>query len=106
MIAKIQLTGTIGQLRTIETIDGKQIIERLEAIEPAQKALSLLDDQWFRQRITPGRSTSSPRGLGASVEWRIQYRADGQPDIVVRTAISGLLNTGLESLKPRFGVPK
>jgi hypothetical protein len=34
LIASIKLTGTgIGQLRTIETIDGKQIIERLEAID-------------------------------------------------------------------------
>ncbi len=31
LIAQIRLTGTgIGQLRTIETIDGKQIVERLE----------------------------------------------------------------------------
>ena len=38
LIAKIQLTGTgIGQLRTIETIDGKQIIERLDAIDNAVK---------------------------------------------------------------------
>ena len=38
LIAKIQLTGTgIGQLRTIETIDGKQIIERLDAIDNSQR---------------------------------------------------------------------
>ena len=38
LIAKINLTGTgIGQLRTIETIDGKQIIERLEATDGAQR---------------------------------------------------------------------
>ncbi len=38
LIAKIQVTGAgIGQLRTIETIDGKQIIERLEAIDDPQR---------------------------------------------------------------------
>ncbi len=37
LIAKIQLTGEgIGQLRTIETIDGKQFIERLEEIDAAR----------------------------------------------------------------------
>ena len=38
LIAKIQLTGEgVGQLRTIETIDGKQIIERLEAMDNSQR---------------------------------------------------------------------
>lgn len=47
-----------------------------------------------------------PKGTGSSVEWRVQYQADGQPDIIVKTVVSTLLKTGLESLKPRFGVPK
>jgi hypothetical protein len=37
------------------------------------------------------------------VEWRVQYWADGQPDIIVRTIIGTLLKTGLEGLKKRFG---
>ena len=42
LIARIRVTGTgIGQLRTIETIDGKQIIERLELIDNPPKVLSL-----------------------------------------------------------------
>ena len=67
LIAKIQLTGTgIGQLRTIETIDGKQIIERLEAIDDYAKILSLHDDQRrSSRRITPERWTSSRRGPAA-----------------------------------------
>ena len=44
-----------------------------------------------------------PKGAGSSVEWRVQYLADGQPDIVVKTVVSTLLKTGLESLKTRFG---
>ena len=36
LIAEIRLTGTgPGQLRAIETIDGKQIIERLDEIDPS-----------------------------------------------------------------------
>ena len=39
LIAKVSLTGTgIGQLRTIETIDGKEIVERLEAIDNANRS--------------------------------------------------------------------
>jgi hypothetical protein len=47
-----------------------------------------------------------PKGSGSSVEWRVQYWADGQPDILIKTVISTLLKTGLESLKSRFGARK
>ena len=68
LIAKIQLTGTgIGQLRTIETIDGKQIIERLEAIDNCAKALSLHDDQRYSGgglHRDAGRQAQGDRQLG------------------------------------------
>ena len=42
LIANIKLIGTgVGQLRVIETIDGKQIVERLDAIDNAARSLSL-----------------------------------------------------------------
>ena len=38
LVASVKLTGEgIGQLRTIESIDGKQIIERLEAMDNSQR---------------------------------------------------------------------
>jgi hypothetical protein len=46
------------------------------------------------------RATSS--GSGSVVEWRVQFLADNQPDIVVRTRVSTLIKTGLGSLKRRF----
>ena len=46
-----------------------------------------------------------PKGSGSVAEWRVQFLANGQPDIVVKTIVSTLLKTGLESLKTRFGVP-
>ena len=58
LIARVRLTGEgIGQLRTLETRDGKEIVERLEAIDNAKRFLSLLK----RRRecllpITPARS--------------------------------------------------
>jgi hypothetical protein len=107
LIAKIQLTGAgIGQLRTIETIDGKQLIERLDAIDPAQRLYRYTMISGIPAADYTGTLDVKPKGAGSSVEWRVQYRADGQPDIVVRTAISDLLKTGLDSLKPRFGSPK
>jgi hypothetical protein len=47
-----------------------------------------------------------PKGSGSSVEWRVQYLADNQPNFIVRTIVATLLKTGLESLQKRFGAAK
>lgn len=102
LIANIKLTGTgVGQLRTIETIDGKQIVERLDAIEPRFYRYTMLSGVPAADYI--GTLDVKPKGSGSSVEWRVQYRADGQPDLVVKTIISTLEKVGLDSLKARFG---
>ena len=107
LFAKVQVTGTgIGQLRTIEMIDGKQIIERLEAIDNSQRFYRYSMISGIQAADCTGTLDLKPKGSGSSVEWRVQYWADGQPDILVKTVISTLLKTGLESLKSRFGAPK
>lgn len=107
LIAKIQVTGAgIGQLRKIETIDGKQIIERLEAVDDSQRLYRYAMISGIPAADYTGTLDVKPKGTGSSVEWRVQYLADGQPDIIVKTVVSTLLKTGLESLKSRFGVSK
>ena len=49
-----------------------------------------------------GRLEVKANGAGSSVEWGAQYLPKGQGDIVVRTIVSTLFKTGLESLKARF----
>ena len=107
VVAKVSLTGTgIGQLRTIETLDGKEIVERLEAIDEAKR--------FYRYALVAGVPASRyvgtievrPRGSGSVAEWRVQFLASNQPDIVVKTQVSTLEKTGLGSLKARFGVEK
>ena len=107
LIAKIELTGTgIGQLRTIETIDGKQIIERLEAIDNSKRLYRYEMISGIPASDYTGTLDVTPKGPGSSVEWRVQYRANGQPNIIVKTVVSELLKTGLASLRSRFGAPK
>jgi hypothetical protein len=104
LIANVKLTGTgIGQLRTIETIDGKQIIEQLEAIDNAQRLYRYAMISGIPAKSYTGTLDVKPKGNGSSVEWRVQYLPDGQPDIVVKTVVATLLKTGLESLSKRFG---
>jgi hypothetical protein len=107
LIAKIDLTGTgIGQLRTIETIDGKTIIERLEVMDQAQRFYRYGGVTGIQASNYTGILAVKPKGTGCSVEWHVQYLPDGQPDLVIKIIVSTLLKTGLAGLKARFGSPQ
>jgi hypothetical protein len=103
-VARTRLTGTgIGQLRRTETRDGREIIERLEEVDNARRS--------YRYSLVAGVPAShytgtievTPKGSGCVAKWRVEFLADNQPDIVVRAMVSTLVETGLGSLKPRFG---
>ena len=105
LIVRISLAGTgIGQIRTIETIDGKEIVERLEAIDDAKR--------FFRYTSIAGMPVShytatlevAPKGGGTVVNWRVQFLPKHQTDRAVRAMVSTFFNAGLERLKSRFGV--
>jgi len=104
LIAKIEVVGAgVGQLRMIETVDGKEIIERLEEIDNSQRRYKYTMINGVPAVDYTGWLDVKPKGTGSSVEWRVQYWADGQPDIVVKTIVTTLLKTSLASLKTRFG---
>jgi len=103
LVASVRLTGTgIGQLRTIRTRDGKEIVERLEAIDNAKRSHHYALVAGIPASHYTGTVEVTPKGSGCIAEWRVQYQANNQPDIVVRTMVSRLLETGLRSLKLRF----
>jgi len=107
LIAKIQVTGSgVGQLRTMEMIDGKQIIERLDEINDSQRSYRYTMICGVAAVDYIGSIDVKPKGTGSSVEWRVQYWADGQADFVVKTIVTTLLRTGLAGLKEHFGAPK
>lgn len=107
LIARIQLTGTgVGQLRTIETIDGKQIVERLDILDASKRLYRYTNISGIPASHYTGTLEVKSKGAGSSVIWRSQFLANNQPDIIVRTIVTTLFKTGLESLKPRFEAPK
>jgi len=107
LIARIELTGSgPGQLRTIETVDGKQMIERLEELDNARRLYRYTNISGIPASHYTGVLEVKAQGAGSSVEWRIEFLADDQPTIIVKTMVSTLLKTGLESLKSRFGAAK
>ena len=105
LIASIKLgIGTgIGQLRVIETIDGKQIIERLDAgRDSATRSYRYTNVGGIPASNYTGMLEVKPKGTGSSVEWRSQFLPNGQGTLIVKTITSTLFKTGLESLKARF----
>jgi hypothetical protein len=105
LTASIRVTGTgIGQLRTIETLDGQTIVERLETIDDAKRFFRYTGIAGMPVSDYTGTLVVKPKGSGCVVEWRAQYLANHQSDRAVKALVSRLFATGLESLKSRFGV--
>ena len=103
LIAEIRTTGTgPGQLRTIETIDGKQIIERLEAVDNLGRFYRYANIAGLPVANYTGMLSVKPNGAGSSVEWSAQYLPNGPGTLIVKTIVSTLFKTGLDSLKSRF----
>jgi hypothetical protein len=66
LVASVRLTGTgIGQLRTIRTRDGKEIVERLEAVDDAKRFYRYSQVAGLPRPITPAWSKSSRRAAAA-----------------------------------------
>jgi len=106
LVATSQITGSgTGQLRRIKTVDGQTIVERLEDIDNARRILRYTMVSGIPAAHYEGILEVQPRDAGSAVTWRVNYRLEGQPDLIVRTIISTLLRTGLDSLKLRFGSP-
>lgn len=107
LIASIKLTGEgVGQLRTIETIDGKQLIERLESVDNAQRLYRYTNVSGLGVVECTGTFDVKPKGSGSSVEWRVQFLADNQPTTVVKTIVETLMKVGFEALQKRYGALK
>jgi polyketide cyclase/dehydrase/lipid transport protein/uncharacterized protein DUF4331 len=103
LIAQIRVTGSgLGELRTIETIDGKQIVERLEALDNSGRFYRYSNIAGLPVANYTGMLSVKPNGAGTSVEWRAQFLPNGQATIAVKTIVSTLFKAGLDSLKSRF----
>ena len=105
LTARVSVTGSgIGQLRTIETLDGQNIVERLEMIDDAKRLFRYTNIAGMPVSHYTGMLEVKPTSRGCVVDWRAQFLANHQTDRAVKSMVSTLLNSGLESLKSRFGV--
>jgi hypothetical protein len=107
LTARVNLTGAgIGQLRTIQTIDGQTIVERLEVIDEAKRFLRYTNIAGMAVSQYTATLEIRPKGSGCVVDWSAQFLATDKTDRAVKVIVTTLFKTGLESLKPRFGVAK
>src|SRR5262249_37334054 len=105
-VARARLIGEgLGQLRRLETPDGREIIERLAEVDDIKRS--------YRYTLISGVPASRYAGVievkssasGSVAEWRVEFLTNNQSNTAVRTMVSRLIETGLGSLKARFGVP-
>jgi hypothetical protein len=106
-VARARLIGEgFGQIRRLQTRDGREIVERLEDVDNTKRS--------YRYTLVSGVPAShyagvidvKSKGSGSIAEWCVEFLASDQPDIAVRTMVSRLIETGLGSLKARFGAPQ
>ena len=106
-IARIRLNGDgVGQLSTIASLDGKEVVERLDAIDNAKRFLRYTNIAGIAAARYTGMLEEKPKGSGCIADWRAQFLANDQPDIVVKGIVLTWVKSRLESLRPRFGVAK
>jgi hypothetical protein len=107
LIASLVLSGKgIGQLREIETTDGKSIVERLDSVDDASKTLTYSLVSGVPAKPYTGIIQLLPSGSGCKVSWTVNYRPSGQGEFIVHMIINTLIERGLNTLKDRFGSAK
>jgi len=104
-VARARLIGDgLGQLRKLQTRDGREIVERLADVDNANRSYRYTLISGVPASHYAGVINVKPKANGSVAEWRVEFLANNQPDIAVRTIVSRLIETGLGSLKTRFGV--
>lgn len=104
LVASVSLVGEgLGQLRKTETIDGKVLWERLDALSSSDHVISysLVSGIPAEPLLTTIRL--SPATAGCNVAWEVSYRPSGQGDLIVHLIIKTMMDQGIAGLRKRFG---
>jgi hypothetical protein len=103
LVARVKLIGTgVGQLRKIDTLDGKEFVERLDTVDNAKRLFRYTNITGISASNLTGTLEVTQKGNGCVVTWSVQFVGPAG----VRGKLSPLLETGLESLTSRFGAAK
>ena len=104
LVANLTLTGQgIGQLRRIETVDGKVFVERLYGRDETKKVLNYTMISGIPADIYEGQMSVEPNGSGSRIAWTINFRHAGMAGFILDITISTLIYTGMAALQAKFG---
>lgn len=107
LVVSIKTIGSgVGQLREIETVDGKTIVERLDSIDKSTLTLNYSLVSGIPAKPYMGVIQVSRAGVGCKVTWTVNYRPSGQGELIVHMVIKSLITRGLKDLQDRFGIAK
>jgi len=96
----------MGQLREIETVDGKSIIERLVGMDSAKMTLTYNMLSGIPAKPYEGILQVSSAEGGCIFSWTVNYRPSGQAELIVHLIINTLIERSLKALQDRFGILK
>jgi len=104
LVANLILTGQgPGQLRRIETVDGKILIERLESLDDINRVLTYTMISGIPADIYEGQISVEPISTGSRVIWTINYRHAGMSSFILDITLSTLMYSGMTALQAKFG---
>ena len=107
MTARAVVTGNgVGQLRSSTTLDGREIVERLEAFDDMRRFFRYTNISGIPASRFTGTLQVIPKGSGCIVDWSVEFLSKRQTDRAAKVMLTALLSTGLESLRARFGGAK
>ena len=107
LIASVKKSGTgIGQLREIETVDGKTIVERLDSLDDLNRTLTYTMVSGIPAKPYTGKIQVSASTAGSLVSWSVDYRPSGQGELIVRLIIQTLIERSLKALQEKFSQAK
>ena len=104
LIARVRVAGNgQGQLRTLETVDGHELVERLEEVNVEARSYRYTNIMGVPATHYSGTLAVKQIPGSTVVTWNVDYLANGQPDIVVKALVGSMQTAGLEHLRRRFG---
>jgi hypothetical protein len=101
-IAKSELSEG-GRVRSLETVDGAVVVERLQAFDNAGRTYSYSIEQApFPATDYLATLRVEAQGQGARVTWSGRFTAKGVTDEEVEALFNGIYQGGLEALRANY----
>lgn len=104
LVVEIKTQGAgLGELRTLQTVDGRMITERLIGLDNAKMMMKYTLVSGLPADQYEGVLTVAPKGAGCVLSWTVNYHASGTGNFFLNLIIGTLVDAGISYLKKRFG---